>query len=83
MAARAGLLTPWVNLHNRVIISALGFCPWVEGFMRALGFGFLIVWLFASAPLAITLADAVQAPDTTQSPTQPVPDDDDLLNLQD
>jgi|APPan5920702752_1055751.scaffolds.fasta_scaffold76450_2 hypothetical protein len=55
-----------------------------DGLMRLLGFGFLIVWLFASAPLAITVADTVQAPDTTQSLTQPVPDvEEDLLNLLD
>jgi hypothetical protein len=52
--------------------------------MRLLGFGFVIVWLLASAPLAITVADTVQAPDTTQSLAQPVPDvEEDLLNLQD
>jgi hypothetical protein len=51
--------------------------------MRVLGFACLIVWLFASAPLAITAADTVQTPDTTQSPAQPVPDDEDLLNLDD
>ena len=52
--------------------------------MRVLGFGFLIVWLSAPAPLAFTVADTVQTPDTTQSPAQPVPDiEEDLLNLED
>ena len=54
--------------------------------MRALGFGFVIVWLFASAPLAITVADTIQAPNTTQSLPQPAPvveDPIDLLNLLD
>jgi hypothetical protein len=49
--------------------------------MRVLGFACLIVWLFT--PLVITTADTVQTPDTTQSPAQPVPDDEDLLNLDD
>jgi hypothetical protein len=52
--------------------------------MRLFGLGFVIVWLFASAPLVISVADTVQAPDTTQSLAQPVPDvEEDLLNLQD
>jgi hypothetical protein len=54
--------------------------------MPALGFGFLIVWLFVSAPLAITVADTIQAPNTTQSLPQPAPvveDPIDLLNLLD
>jgi hypothetical protein len=54
--------------------------------MRLFGFGFLIVWLLVSAPMAITLADTVQdvAPDTTQSLPQPIPAvEEDLLNLLD
>jgi len=55
-----------------------------DGFMRVLGFAFLIVWPFASAPMTITVADTVQVPDTTQSPVQPAPDvEQDLLNLED
>ena len=38
-----------------------------------LGIGFLIVWLLAPAPMAITVADTVpvqaEAPDATQSPS--------------
>jgi hypothetical protein len=54
--------------------------------MRLFGFGFLIVWLLVSAPMAITVADTVQsmAPDTTQSLPEPIPDaQQDLLNLLD
>jgi hypothetical protein len=46
-----------------------------------LGIGFLIVWLLVPAPIAV--ADtATMAPDGTQSPSQPIPEED-LLNLQD
>jgi hypothetical protein len=51
-----------------------------------LGIGFLIVWLLAPAPMAITVADTapVQAPDTTQSPPQPSSGtEQDLLNVLD
>jgi hypothetical protein len=46
--------------------------------MRFFGYvsiGFLIVWLLAPAPMAITLADTapVQAPEATQSPSEPTP----------
>lgn len=54
--------------------------------MRVLGLSFLIVWLLASAPMAITLADSVQGvmPDTTQSLPQPIAGvEEDLLNLLD
>jgi hypothetical protein len=54
--------------------------------MRVLGFGFLIVWLLATAPFAITVADTLQAPDGTQSLPEPVPGVDesmDLLNILD
>jgi hypothetical protein len=52
--------------------------------MPLLGFGFLIVCLLASAPLAITVADTIQPPDTTQSLPQPNPEAElDLLNLLD
>jgi hypothetical protein len=52
--------------------------------MRLFGFGFLTVWLLASVPTAITVADSVQAPDTTQSLPQPIPSvEEDLLNLLD
>jgi len=54
--------------------------------MRVLGFSFLMVWLLATAPFAITVADTVQAPDRTQSLPEPVPGLDeamDLLNLLD
>jgi hypothetical protein len=52
--------------------------------MRLLGFGFLIVWLLASAPLAITVADTVQAPEITQTLPHPVPAvEEDLLDLED
>ncbi len=52
--------------------------------MRFFGFGFLMVSLLVSAPMAITVADTVQsvAPDNSQSLPQPNPDED-LMNLQD
>jgi hypothetical protein len=52
--------------------------------MRIVGYlGFLIVWLLAPAPIAITVADTapVVVPDATQSPPQPTPGE--LLNLLD
>jgi len=46
--------------------------------------GLLIVWLLAPAPMAVTVADtAVQVPGATQSPSQPTPEDDDLLSTLD
>ena len=49
-----------------------------------LGIGFLIVWLFAPAPIAMADTAPIVAADTTQSPPQPTPgDQDDLLNLLD
>jgi hypothetical protein len=52
--------------------------------MRIFGYcGFLIVWLLAPAPIAIADTAPVVAPDTTQSPPQPTPDELDLLNLLD
>jgi hypothetical protein len=54
--------------------------------MRLFGFGFLIVWLLVSAPVAITVADTSQgvAPDATQSLPQPITGvEEDLLNLLD
>jgi hypothetical protein len=54
--------------------------------MRVFGFGFLIVWLLVSAPMAITVAQTVEGvtPDTTQSLPQPISGvEDDLLNLLD
>jgi hypothetical protein len=48
-----------------------------------LGIGFLIVWLFAPAPIAMADTALVVAPDTTQSPPQPTPGELDLLNLLD
>jgi len=62
------------------------FFRWGEWSMRVLGFSFLMVWLLATAPFAITVADTVQAPDRTQSLPEPVPGLDeamDLLNLLD
>jgi hypothetical protein len=47
-----------------------------------LGIGFLIVWLLASAPMAVADTATIHAPDGTQSPSQPAPEDD-LLNLLD
>jgi hypothetical protein len=46
-----------------------------------LGIGFLIVWLLVPAPIAVG-DTATIAPDGTQSPSQPIPEED-LLNLQD
>jgi hypothetical protein len=53
--------------------------------MRFFGFGFLIVWLLASALMAITVADTVQGPDAMQSLPQPIPalENDDPLNILD
>ena len=52
-----------------------------------LGIGFLIVWLFAPAPVAMADTAPVVAPvvatDATQSPPQPVAGEQDLLNLLD
>ena len=49
-----------------------------------LGIGFLIVWLFAPAPIAMAdTATPVAAPDTTQSTPEPTPGEQDLLNLLD
>ena len=45
-----------------------------------LGIGFLIIWLFAPAPIAMADTTPVVAPDATQSP-QPTPGEQDLLNL--
>jgi hypothetical protein len=45
-----------------------------------LGIGFLIVWLFAPAPIAMADTAPVVA---TQSPPQPTPGEQDLLNLLD
>jgi hypothetical protein len=54
--------------------------------MRTFGYlGFLIVWLLAPAPMAITLADTASvqagASDETQSPPQTAAED--LLNIWD
>jgi len=54
--------------------------------MRLFGFGFQIIWLLISAPMAITVAETVQAeaPDTVQSLPQAIPGlDEDLLSLLD
>ena len=48
-----------------------------------LGIGFLIVWFFAPAQIAIADTASVVAPDTTLSSPQPTPDEQDLLNLLD
>ena len=45
--------------------------------------GFVIVWLLAPAPIAIADTAPVVAPDATQSPPQPTPGEQDLLNLLD
>ena len=47
-----------------------------------LGIGFLIVWLFAPAPMAVAETATIQAvtPDGAQSSSQPTPEED-LLNL--
>jgi len=55
--------------------------------MRIFGYlGFLIVWLLAPAPTAITVADTAPvqagAPDGTQSLPRPTPEED-LLNIWD
>jgi len=47
-----------------------------------LGVGFLIVWLLVPAPIAVADTATIQAPDATQSPSQPTPEVD-LLNLLD
>lgn len=54
--------------------------------MRFFGFGFFVVWLLVSAPMAITVADTIQevAPDTTQSlPQLILEEEQDFLNLLD
>jgi len=48
-----------------------------------LGIGFLIVWLFAPAPVAMADTAPVVATDAPQSPPQPVAGEQDLLNLLD
>ena len=48
-----------------------------------LGIGFLIVWLFAPAPVAMADTAPVVVTDATQSPPQPVAGEQDLLNLLD
>ena len=48
-----------------------------------LGIGFLIVWLFAPAPVAMADTAPVVATDATQSPPQPVTGEQELLNLLD
>ena len=48
-----------------------------------LGIGFLIVWLFTPAPIAMADTAPVAAPDTTQSTPEPTPGEEDLLNLLD
>ena len=52
---------------------------------RYLGSGFVMIWLLASAPMAITKAEtAFQAPDAAQSSSQRTPCvEEDLLNLLD
>jgi hypothetical protein len=54
--------------------------------MRIFGFGFLIVCLLLASPasMVIAVADVAQvaAPDATQTPPQPTPEED-LLNLSD
>jgi hypothetical protein len=47
-----------------------------------LGIGFLLVWLLAPAPMAVADTATIQAPDATQSPSQPGAEED-LLNLDD
>ena len=47
-----------------------------------LGIGFLIFWLLAPAQMAVADTATIQAPDATQSPSQPSPEED-LLNLDD
>ena len=71
-AAMAGFFYAVGNVHNGVTISALNFCG--DGTpMRIFGYlCFLIVWLLAPAPMAITVADTASvqagASDETQSP---------------
>ena len=50
-----------------------------------LGIGFVVFWLLAPAPAAISVAETVvQVPDVTQSLAQPMPDvEEDLLSLDD
>jgi len=50
-----------------------------------LGIGFVVIWLLAPAPMAITMAEtAAQAPDAAQSPSQSNASvEEDLLNLLD
>jgi hypothetical protein len=50
-----------------------------------LGIGFVVIWLLAPAPMAITMAEtAAPAPDAAQSPSQPNASvEEDLLNLLD
>jgi hypothetical protein len=48
-----------------------------------LGVSSLIVWFFAPAQIAMAETAPVVAPDATQSPPQPIPDEQDLLNLLD
>ena len=70
--------------HNGVTISALTGVLGKRHTMRIFAYlGFLIVWLLAPAPMAITMADSpVQAvaPEGTQPPQPP---EEDLLNLLD
>jgi len=52
------------------------------GIFGYLGIGFLVVWLLAPTPIAVAETATIQAPDETQSPSQPTPEED-ILNLSD
>jgi len=52
------------------------------GIFGYLGIGFLVVWLLAPTPIAVAETATIQAPDETQSPSQPTSEED-ILNLSD
>ena len=81
----SGFEAVW-NVHNGVTICAQNLRGMGRRAMRIfgyLGIGFLIVWLFAPAPVAMADTAPVVATDATQSPPQPVAGEQDLLNLLD
>jgi hypothetical protein len=74
------------SVHNGVTISAFNFDRDGEDTMRIFGYlGFLIVWLLAPAPMAITVADTASVQAVAPDGTQPhlAGEDEDLLNIWD
>jgi hypothetical protein len=73
-------------VHNGVTIFAFDFCRDGDGTMRIFGYvSFLIAWLLAPAPMAITVADtaSVQAEASDGTQSHLAGEDEDLLNIWD